>query len=278
MAGQLDRVLDPLGIDSGLTATLAAYWSGVSICSSRLPSWTSPQVPRVLTLVSTRLRSPMPLASDCISPKPLVDGVEPVADQPEALAEAGLERGLELLVDGGPHLLPADAAFSVRRAVSCRSTPLRARSMPCWVVLRQPGQADGEAVEPLALDGDQVGQAGLERVGQRVQPVEQFLAELPRRDGRPPLGRGPAPPAAARSARSDCPSRWLRRPRQQRPARPPGRPPTPPPPRRPRSARHPWGGSVRQSEHGRPGRRRRSGRSVQLPSPRCTRPPQAGSR
>ena len=45
-------------------------WSAVSNCSSKADNWTSPQVPRVLTLVSTRLRSPTPAASVCISPRP----------------------------------------------------------------------------------------------------------------------------------------------------------------------------------------------------------------
>src|SRR5574343_177043 len=54
----------------GRVATLAENWSAVSNCSSSAESWTSPQVPRVLTLVSTRFRSPTPAASVCISPKP----------------------------------------------------------------------------------------------------------------------------------------------------------------------------------------------------------------
>ena len=54
----------------GRVATFSAYCSAVSTCSSRLASCTSPQVPRVLTLVSTFLRSPTPAASVCISPRP----------------------------------------------------------------------------------------------------------------------------------------------------------------------------------------------------------------
>ena len=48
-----------------------AYWSGVSVCSNIFSSWYSPNTPRVFTLLSTRLRSPTPVASCCISPKPL---------------------------------------------------------------------------------------------------------------------------------------------------------------------------------------------------------------
>ncbi len=55
----------------GCTATLAAYCSGVSMSSSNMPSCTSPQPPRDFTLVSTRFRSPTPVARDCISPRPL---------------------------------------------------------------------------------------------------------------------------------------------------------------------------------------------------------------
>ena len=55
----------------GRVTTLAPYCSAVSTCSSSAASWTSPQVPRVLTLVSTFLRSPTPAASVCISPSPL---------------------------------------------------------------------------------------------------------------------------------------------------------------------------------------------------------------
>ena len=54
-----------------MVSTLRAYWSGVSTCSSRPPSCTSPNMPRVLTLVSTRCRSRRrPAASVCISPRP----------------------------------------------------------------------------------------------------------------------------------------------------------------------------------------------------------------
>ena len=53
-----------------MVSTFFAYCSGVSTCSSSISSCTSPQVPRVLTLVSTRFRSPTPIASCCISPRP----------------------------------------------------------------------------------------------------------------------------------------------------------------------------------------------------------------
>ena len=52
-------------------ATFAANCSGARTCSSSVPSCTSPHVPRVLTLVSTFFRSPTPVASVCISPRPL---------------------------------------------------------------------------------------------------------------------------------------------------------------------------------------------------------------
>ena len=55
----------------GFTATFEPYCSFVSTSSSRRPSCTSPQVPLVFTLVSTRRRSPTPAASSCISPRPL---------------------------------------------------------------------------------------------------------------------------------------------------------------------------------------------------------------
>ena len=54
----------------GSVSTFFAYWSTVSTCSSSISSCTSPQVPRVFTLVSTRFRSPTPSASCCISPRP----------------------------------------------------------------------------------------------------------------------------------------------------------------------------------------------------------------
>ena len=53
-----------------MVSTFLAYCSGVSTCSSSISSCTSPQVPRVLTLVSTRFKSPTPSASCCISPSP----------------------------------------------------------------------------------------------------------------------------------------------------------------------------------------------------------------
>ena len=53
-----------------IVSTFFAYCSGVSTCSSSISNCTSPQVPRVFTLVSTRFRSPTPSASCCISPRP----------------------------------------------------------------------------------------------------------------------------------------------------------------------------------------------------------------
>ncbi len=55
----------------GLTLACLANCSGVKNCSRMASSCTSPQPPRVLTLLSTRFKSPTPEASDCISPKPL---------------------------------------------------------------------------------------------------------------------------------------------------------------------------------------------------------------
>ena len=55
----------------GTVATLVAYCSGVNTCSSSPASCTSPKMPRVLTLVSTRFSEPTSRASVCISPRPL---------------------------------------------------------------------------------------------------------------------------------------------------------------------------------------------------------------
>ena len=51
-------------------ATSRAYCSGARISSRIAPSCSSPSIPRVLTFESTRLRSPTPEASACISPRP----------------------------------------------------------------------------------------------------------------------------------------------------------------------------------------------------------------
>ena len=51
-------------------AMVREYCSGVSNCSRRAPSCTSPQPPRVLTFVSTRCKPPTSLASCCIAPSP----------------------------------------------------------------------------------------------------------------------------------------------------------------------------------------------------------------
>ncbi len=56
---------------SGRTAALTTYWRSASISDSSAPSCTSPQMPRDLTLVSTFFRSPTPVASERISPRPL---------------------------------------------------------------------------------------------------------------------------------------------------------------------------------------------------------------
>ena len=55
----------------GTVATLVAYCSGVNTCSSSAASCTSPKMPRVFTLVSTRFSEPTSRASPCISPRPL---------------------------------------------------------------------------------------------------------------------------------------------------------------------------------------------------------------
>ena len=57
-------------LDAGRTLTFLSYCSGARICSRMAPNCTSPQVPRSLTLVKTRLRSPTPVAKVCISPSP----------------------------------------------------------------------------------------------------------------------------------------------------------------------------------------------------------------
>lgn len=57
--------------DPGRTATLVSYWLGANTCSNSADSCTSPQTPRVLTLVNTFFRSPTPTARFCISPRPL---------------------------------------------------------------------------------------------------------------------------------------------------------------------------------------------------------------
>ena len=56
--------------EPGSTCTLRSNWPGARISSSSAPSWTSAHVPRAFTLVSTRLRSPTPVARVCISPSP----------------------------------------------------------------------------------------------------------------------------------------------------------------------------------------------------------------
>jgi hypothetical protein len=66
---------------------------------------TSPHVPRVFTLPSTRFKSPTPTASDCISPSPRCTCSRRSDTRRRRFAEALLERSLELLVDGRAHLL-----------------------------------------------------------------------------------------------------------------------------------------------------------------------------
>jgi hypothetical protein len=63
-------------------------------------SCTSPQVPRVFTLVSTRFRSPTSARQGLHLAQALVHLLQPVADQLEAFAQALLQRGVQLLVDG----------------------------------------------------------------------------------------------------------------------------------------------------------------------------------
>ena len=50
--------------------TLASYCSGLIICSSNAPNCTSPNVPRIFTLLSTFFSPPTSWARDFISPRP----------------------------------------------------------------------------------------------------------------------------------------------------------------------------------------------------------------
>ena len=54
----------------GRVAIFLEYCSIVKVCSIKAPSCTSPQVPRDLTFVKTRFKSPTPVAKVCISPSP----------------------------------------------------------------------------------------------------------------------------------------------------------------------------------------------------------------
>ena len=82
-----------------------AYCSGVNTCSSRPASCTSPNMPRVFTLVSTRLQRADVARQRLHLAQALVHLLEPVGHLLEAFAQALLERRLQLLVDGGAHLL-----------------------------------------------------------------------------------------------------------------------------------------------------------------------------
>ena len=53
-----------------LVFTLASYCSGLIICSSNAPNWTSPNVPRIFTLLNTFFSPPTSCARDFISPSP----------------------------------------------------------------------------------------------------------------------------------------------------------------------------------------------------------------
>ena len=68
-ARKADRVVDARLVP-GIVSTFFAYCAGANTCSRSAPSCTSPKVPRVLTLLSTRLSEPTSLASFCISPMP----------------------------------------------------------------------------------------------------------------------------------------------------------------------------------------------------------------
>ena len=50
--------------------TLASYCSGLIICSKSAPSWTSPNVPLIFTLLNTFFSPPTSWARDFISPSP----------------------------------------------------------------------------------------------------------------------------------------------------------------------------------------------------------------
>ena len=83
--------------------------------TSSASSCTSPQAPRVLTLVSTRLRSPTPTASVCISPRPWCTCSSRVGHLLERRAEPLVQRRLQLLVDGHPHLLELRGVLDAQR-------------------------------------------------------------------------------------------------------------------------------------------------------------------
>ena len=89
----------------GRVATWRAYWSGTNTCSSSAASCASPNMPRVLTLVSRCLRSPTPCGQRLHLAQALVHLLQPLGHLLEALAQARVQRGLQLFVHGGAHLV-----------------------------------------------------------------------------------------------------------------------------------------------------------------------------
>ena len=103
-----------------------------------LPSCTSPQVPRVLTLVNTRLRSPTPVASCCISPSPRCT-CSSRSDTSLNEESSRLERVLCSFSSTVSRIFSSLAALSSCSARSCCSRVARISAMRCslrWVSSR----------------------------------------------------------------------------------------------------------------------------------------------
>ena len=184
--GQQDEVAgSPLGnlraksttsLVEGLMLTCWRNCSGENICSSCWPTRNSPTPPRDLTLEKIFLRSPTPVASSFISPRPFWTSPRWVGDLAEGLGEAGLEGGVELLVDGVAHLLELGGVVGVElfEAVFDGGAEL--------VLVRGVGahEVDELGVEGLAEGGVLLcglGGKGCEALGEGVHLVEDCRAE-----------------------------------------------------------------------------------------------------
>ncbi len=184
----------------GRVATLSSYWSGTRMSSRRLPSCISPQVPAGLDVGQDLLQVADAGRQRLHLAEPLVDLLQPVADQLEGLAEPALQRALELLVDRVAHLL--ELAGVVGLDLGQLRLDGRAQAVELLLVaFGQAPQLGRKAVHLLLGQGDKF----------RDLPEDGVVDAIAARPPSPPAGPATCPDDSSRPrARSSFTSRPIR--------------------------------------------------------------------
>ena len=158
-------------------ATFVPYCPGASTCSSSAPSCTSPHVPRVLTLVRTRLRSPTPDASACISPRPRCTCSRRSLTVRNDSPSRASKRSLQALVHRDADLLQASGVVLLQRAEPLLDRGAQRLQLPL-VAFRERRQPLRERFEAVALDVRHACHRRRQQVAELRQAGEHLLAQF----------------------------------------------------------------------------------------------------